>query len=865
MTDQLNARIAEARIRFEQHGRTYVQVQSNMKILVPEGGWPRAKNLLLSESSPKYRTAMRCLLRRQEEKLGKKNLHHDEWRLHGPQVTTDGKWVTVQYDALTWVKKPGPVWLGPWMINVEKKGKWNVSLQPPSTLQQARWEHVEVDLGGLRTAYISQQASSTSEKSLVWRDKPPSDVTVDVEPPWQRTLALHSEQSFWSTVGIASWWVCASAVIALAAFRLPWRSPSPESGSAERGAHGSAWQVSEPNSKGSESLAKALVQWAGLSVAVALMVVLLIAHPVISVAPPWRTVISIAAGLTLVLVARPWFRAVAPPRPKAGAGETAPSKASTDKSADPGDVRRRQARAVIAMASAVAVAGWLVVLAPHLFGLEKHLKPEAPLNISHKFGLALMGMATLWLWLAAMTAWAWRFAQEGRLVPRSWTAKWNDTPVRWIAAVGALLAAVAGVMLAFFWWAWERQWKRVTWLLDPTDSDHDRNVSTFLLDFPFTGLTWLYAYAWVLTGIALVAALSYLVERQRALDDSEQEQMPLWPVNSQYFLTAAVFAFVVGLRNVTFAGSTALYGIWLPLNMLSLYVVLAVGRRWSVLGLRRPGASQKTEVPCIQRLATKGSRHELLTKAHQYRNLHHQLYLVDHGRKEGVTREKIEDQLQKLHEWLVAGCGENYPRHQDSVLDVALAWGPEDHWWDNGWHGARLAFFFGMPASAALVWLTYMKDPLNWILTLHDPTGIPQMVANFATYELAWAGAGFVLGALWRLLPGRRAPVRALGLTAAYAIPFCVGALLSRITDTDLGYTFLTVLLMLTVLTLTSIWMDTETFSEERQLWPTRFGLLLSIYQLRGLSAQIAYILAQVSAAVGLWLQLAGGKFLPGR
>jgi hypothetical protein len=62
---------------------------------------------------------------------------------------------------------------------------------------------------------------------------------------------------------------------------------------------------------------------------------------------------------------------------------------------------------------------------------------------------------------------------------------------------------------------------------------------------------------------------------------------------------------------------------------------------------------------------------------------------------------------------------------------------------------------------------------------------------------------------------------------------------------------------MLTILTVTSIWMDTETFRGERQFWPSRFALLLSIYQLRGFSGQLAWILAQVAAAVGIWSELA--------
>ncbi|MFF4210006.1 DUF6185 family protein [Streptomyces sp. NPDC001796] len=40
---------------------------------------------------------------------------------------------------------------------------------------------------------------------------------------------------------------------------------------------------------------------------------------------------------------------------------------------------------------------------------------------------------------------------------------------------------------------------------------------------------------------------------------------------------------------------------------------------------------------------------------------------------------------------------------------------------------------------------------------------------------------------------------------------------------------------------------------------PSRFALLLSVYQLRGLSGQITWLLAQIGAAVAIWHQLAPG------
>ncbi|MCE0445077.1 DUF6185 family protein [Streptomyces tricolor] len=52
------------------------------------------------------------------------------------------------------------------------------------------------------------------------REKKPEDVQVQVDPPWQRRLPVTLEESPWITAGIASWWVCASVLIAVAAIRV---------------------------------------------------------------------------------------------------------------------------------------------------------------------------------------------------------------------------------------------------------------------------------------------------------------------------------------------------------------------------------------------------------------------------------------------------------------------------------------------------------------------------------------------------------------------------------------------------------------------------------------------------------------------
>ncbi|MFD5794557.1 DUF6185 family protein [Streptomyces diastatochromogenes] len=840
--DQLDSSTVNAEIHFRQHGRNYIQVSSDMTVEVPVREWSMASQLTFSAESPEYRTAMHCLLRGPDN-----SRRSSEWRDGNPVTTADGDKVTVAYSSYTWIKGYGDFQLGPWKIAREKKkkDKWEVILQP-STLQKARW-NVMAELGGLKFKHYGRPWFADKTKA-VWatqplehlcpvadsdrRKKPLEYLCVEVDLPWQRSLALSWDESLWKPAGIATWWVFASGVLALAALRArrPYASPA-------FGTPGSRWRVGGFRGGRGEGLASSVLQWALLSGAVALTLLLLIQqleHPHVKLR--WR-IICIAAGLTLTLVARPWYGGSSPTAPNAGTDESDGSKGH----------RRRQAYAVIGFASAVAAIGMLVILGHQLFRLPPGLEAKA-VPFRGKVGYVLMGLATVWLWLAAMAAWAWRFTREGGLVPARWISKWGKAPVLCVAAASALLALIAGGLLWCLHWTLENQWKRSAWLSEANlSAKHEEYVNSYLANFSFTDLTWIFTYSWLLAGIALLALLHFRFMIQRAQASHKRETIPLGPDKPDLLLIAALFALTVGMRGAKFASNNAQYGIWFALDIISLFAVLAAGRRWSVLG--QMGDQFYMHAPGTN------NRSELLEKAHQYRNLNHQLQLLDQGRASGVTSEQLEDQLRGLRQWLVSRCLKKNPPFQISILDVALAWGPDAHWWSNALRAARLAFCFGVPASVALLYLE-MKDLYNGAQLRLEPTAIPSVVAGFIAYQTAWAGLGFVLGAVWRLLPGRRSTARAWSLAFAYAVPALLGALLNRYTDAAPKMLVLYSVLTLLILTLTSLWLDTSTLSEERQYWPSRFALLLSIHRLRGLSGQVAWLLAQVAVVVTILKEL---------
>ncbi|MEU3878212.1 DUF6185 family protein, partial [Streptomyces sp. NPDC029704] len=363
---------------------------------------------------------------------------------------------------------------------------------------------------------------------------------------------------------------------------------------------------------------------------------------------------------------------------------------------------------------------------------------------------------------------------------------------------------------------------------------------------------WYYTHTWVLTGLAIVALL-----RARDLAPVTPYASPA-PLDR--LLLAVFFAVVVAWRQGSYAGSQAFAAIWLVLDIAALYGLLAVGQRRSVLTQHFEGCGGNGS-PQLCETITEDERDELITRARRYRELTAALRTMEQqGGEAALGRHGLEKELSRLHRWRPASDTDAarpwLPLHV-TVVDVALSWGPHAKWWDNARHAAVLAAAFGAPGSILMVWMSYAPES-QWVQRGMYLFGAPEMLFMFVYWELVWAGAGLVLGALWRLLPGRRGPARAFALTVAYTLLVGLGIVGNLITDQEIGNVAVAISLMLLVLTLTSLAMDADTFRSERRFWPNRAGLLLSIYQIRGFSAQVAYILMQVVAVLTILKFFAG-------
>ncbi|WP_369148996.1 DUF6185 family protein [Streptomyces sp. R44] len=816
-----SAYLAKARVstwvRLEHRVRTYSTVSSELRIEVP-AEWPLAKDLLLSEESRPYILAMSCLTRPEPGQ-------HRRWaevRDALPTVTSAANGnggVTVIDRTHSWVNVyRNPIDVGVWRIRSGAE-RWSIQLLAPSALKNSRWDEISVDPGepGADSATPRpDRGSGTSE--LVWlsptlekkkpggenaaarnpaRDMAP-DVRVSLKPSWQRSLAAQSDRLI--AVGLdRAGTLLATAVtttLLLYSARLYRRrsaSPAPDQ---------------------QRTLAN-LVAWA---VALMGLAALTTTDDVINRYVErrgeglWQDVqivrshaFALGAAAVLFGVARP--------------------------------ARRFWVTAVL-----LAVPPVVVAAQPQWFGL--YPSRYAPYEAS-EVALGAQGLASgcvLALTTLGLVTATWRLATEGGLLPLSRRFPGNTRVLR-LRFIGPVTAVWTVAVAACWAITRESYWQQSSWLSDQAavvyGTDHWNDLVWWAMWSVANGQDWLAGLAWMITGVAILAVL-------RAWRSSPQVSPLDDPADR--FLLLAFFAIMVSFPGGNYLDSGIGVGLFLLLNVLAVFWATAPFSGRSILAQ----AFERSGRP-LGASASAAARTTLLDKARTYREIHAELRRLDQGLFGDVPpkRSVLEQQLNDLHDWPVAGGPDRLPA-KVSVVDGALALGPRDTWWANGSRAARLALVPAVPASVLLTWAWRIKGQA-WQLTLRDEWGLPTLATAFVEWLAILVSAAFVLGALWRHLPGQRGAAKALPVAVAFSLPIGVDALVLQFTNESTGNFALVASAMLFVLTVTGIALDFDTFRGERRYWQSRLGLLLSIYQMRYYSLQVAYLIAQIIAMIAIW------------
>lgn len=830
------AALAEARVgtglEFRHDDRTHTKIETVLTVDVP-ARWQHAEALLLSPDSRAYVNAMACLARQEP---GWQNPRWSEWRPGPPEVTTEGDRVKVVYKARSWVNKyRSPIEVGIWQVWAGAD-LWTVTLQPPPALAHAFWDKVTVDPGppgiesalagpfwdnapaepgppGIRPAAAAPMTVEATGRR-VWRPvetMPRSSpaLTVSIRPSWQRAWAAQYDRwgaAWLDMTGGLLWTLLMSGLLLRAAVLYRRRGSLPPARLL-------------PLARQRRVLHN-LERWAVTAVA---LHVLIHADGLIRRYDErdvnWSLDDALLRGHVFALAAAALLLAFAkPPR-------------------------------------AIWVAGALLML-----------PPLATMTLTQDFGLcascagqwqpshlALVAQATASCCLMAVTvlgfvAVAWRLALDAELLPKSRRpvppgARPLDRRLRLRVAGPAVLVWTLAVALSYALTE-ERNWQRATWLSDRWD---DRYGPLHLEDFLWetvwsasNGQEWVLYYTWLLTTVAVLAVLrTWRASEPSPLDD-----------RADRLLFLAFFPLAVAISGGRL-GNALPEVLWIAVNALLLFVAVTSLSRHAVLEQRFEVSRRR-----LAEVAGPGARAALLNKSRIYRETHAELRRLDQGMTGDPPpeRARLERKLDALHEWPTRSRRvrpDRLPAHV-SVVDAALALGPKDTWWGNGVRGARFALVPGVPAAVLGVWSESFRGEA-WQDTLMDLFGLPGMVLGVLWWVTSWVGAGFVLGALWRVLPGRRGAVKALPVAFAFALSVALDALLGWFTQEGAANLALYAATMLLVLTVTGIALDLDTFRSERRYWQSRLGLLLSVYQMRYYSLQVAYLVAQVIAVISIW------------
>ncbi|MFF2022364.1 DUF6185 family protein [Streptomyces sp. NPDC058171] len=839
-------------VRLEHRDRTFSKIVSELRVEVP-GTWPLAGDLLLSENSERYVRAMSCLSRPEPGQ-------HRRWheRRSGPPIVSssgDGG-VTVVDRTHSWVNAYREhLDVGVWRIRAGAE-RWTLALRPPTALKDAHWHRITVDPGGPGAHSARPRPDGGSgTAALVWRppapeghteheavrgSKPDGDgktakagktrvagpereragseppaVTVSLEPPWQRSWAAQSDRLV--AVGLdraaALFGTAVIAALLLYAHVLYRRRPAVPTAAQERTLHNLAvWAV-------------ALVGLAALT----LSDDVLARYADRRAGGLWQDVqtvrvhaFALGAAAVLFCTARPTPRIW-----RAGALLTLPP---------------------------AVVAAW-----PHGLGLYVPRSAPYEASVTALLAQALAAWCLLTLTLLGFTAAAWRLATDGGLLPTSRRFPGRTRVLRLRIAGPVIL--VWSVVVAVCWaLTQEREWQRAAWLSDRTDPlfgvEHRNDFVWETMWSAANAQDWLIWCTWLLSAVAILAVLRTW---RPPAGPSPAGISPL-DAPADRLLLLTFFAHVVALVGGYFLSSSLLTPLWIPLSAFALYGTVALFTGRSVLA--QP--FERSARPLAES-ADPAARAVLLEKSRSYREIHAELRRLDQGMFGDVPPKRIdlEARLNALHDWPAGGGADRLPAGV-SVVDGALALGPRDDWWANGSRCARLSLVPAVPASLLMTWAWKVSGEA-WQSTLQNHFGLPDVLLEFVFWMATWTGAAFVMGTLWRHLPGRRGAAKALPVTVAFALPVGVDVLVYRFTGESTASLALSVSTMLLVLTVTGIGVDFDTFRGERRYWQSRLGLLLSVYQMRYYSLQVAYLIAQVIALITIWEFLATPDATPGQ
>lgn len=394
-------------------------------------------------------------------------------------------------------------------------------------------------------------------------------------------------------------------------------------------------------------------------------------------------------------------------------------------------------------------------------------------------------------------------------------------------------AGMSGLTMLWARLSFDRSWESSTWLNDPGLPGYDQHWSEAYDQwwwwFANGALSLLVDIAFYLTPLALVGAL-------RVCRAEQYEDDSFTPNEAE---RSALVIFFVGLVVPNYAWYFGFSGYItaLILGLFAAWALLALGRAKSVL--EQPAVGNAP----LGKVISRTDRSEWLRLARQYRQLTTRLHHPGTGSasERSSSQESIEREIDQLDRCLPEGV---------RPVDLPFAIGPMDTWWGNACRCALIACFVGLPGTGLMYWVDMVRGDY-WSLMVEDNGGFLRAVSAILYWQATWVGGGFFLGALWRDLPGRHGPMKALYVAIAFAVPVGFHQIIAQITGDTMQGTVAAIAAFASVMTCTGLVMDLQTFQSERRYWPSNASLVVYVYQMR--IASVAFCLAQLLVLVTIW------------
>ncbi|MFJ6479501.1 DUF6185 family protein [Streptomyces sp. NPDC091682] len=413
----------------------------------------------------------------------------------------------------------------------------------------------------------------------------------------------------------------------------------------------------------------------------------------------------------------------------------------------------------------------------------------------------------------------------------------------WVMVCVAVVAAMMTVLWSYL--AFARHWDRVSWLADPNWPAYNTLWATTL-----DGWWWAFPVIVadpLLTIVSLLAPLP-LLGVLRVCRVEQYEKGAFTPDRAEKFLLAVLFAVTFAPQGYYYGFSA--YALSLLLCLCTAWGVIALGSSVSVLE-----KSSADNAP-LGRVISRTDRADVLRLARRFRELQTQLHRLSTAKPAERSTEQgsIEAEIDRLDQSLPEGV---------RPADLPFAFGPMSTWWGNARRGAVDACLVGLPVTGLLYWTSAVKGD-SWTVTTQDPAGFLLIMIEILYWQVAWIVGGFFLGALWRDLPGRHGPAKAMFVALVFAVPAAADFLIAQALGGNVPRMIGEIAAFGSVMTCTGLVMDLQTFQDERRYWPTNASLAAYVYQMR--FASVAFFLAQLLALATLWKTLADmGPSAPNR